>query len=58
MQVTMADGGQMQFSLVVPQISWWTQGHTFSSSARVLYVKCYDLIVGMDWLEQFSPMRV
>jgi hypothetical protein len=37
---------------------WWTQGHTFTTSARVLNLQNYDMVLGMDWLEQFSPMWI
>jgi hypothetical protein len=56
--ITVADGGQMQCDSVVEGLQWWSQGHTFVSDAKVLSVKCYDLILGADWLEQHSPMWV
>jgi hypothetical protein len=57
-KVTIADGAQLPCTKCVPQLFWWTQGHTFSTSARVLDMKCYDLLLGMEWLEQHSPMWV
>lgn len=39
-------------------MQWWTQGQTFTSDAKVLALKCYDLILGADWLEQHSPMWI
>jgi hypothetical protein len=42
----------------VKQFIWWTQGHTFSTDARVLDLPHYDLILGMDWLETYSPMWI
>jgi hypothetical protein len=56
--VTIADGGQMQCDRKVEGLQWWSQGHTFVSDAKVLPVKCYDLILGADWLEHHSPMWV
>jgi hypothetical protein len=58
MKVTVANGCQLACTKFVSTVTWWTQGHTFTSSARVLDIKCYDLILGMDWLEQHSPMWV
>lgn len=57
-QVTVADGGKLTTKEMVPQLTWWTQGHSFSQDARVLPLKTYDLILGMDWLETHSPMWV
>jgi hypothetical protein len=48
MKVTIANGGQTQCSKCVPQVTWWNQGHTFSTSAIVLDIKFYDLTLGMD----------
>lgn len=31
------------------------QGHTFSYDVRILPLKCYDLILGVEWLEDHSP---
>lgn len=31
------------------------QGHTFKYDARVLPLKCYDVILGADWLEDHNP---
>ncbi|CAO2206554.1 unnamed protein product [Urochloa humidicola] len=56
--VTAANGGKLASSAIVPELTWWTQGHTFSSAARVLELNHYDIILGMDWLENHSPMWV
>lgn len=34
------------------------QGHVFKSNFKLLNLGSYDVILGMDWLEQFSPMKV
>lgn len=57
-QVTVADGGKLTTKEMVPQLTWWTQGHSFSQDACVLPLKMYDLVLGMDWLEAHSPMWV
>lgn len=54
----MADGTKLTIDKKISKLVWWTQGHQFTSDARVLPVGCYDLILGMDWLEQFSPTWV
>jgi hypothetical protein len=43
-----ADGGQLQCTEQVSNLQWWTQGQTFTSNARVLALRCYDMIVGED----------
>ena len=53
-----ADGGVMLCEQRVPQLKWFIQGHCFVSDAKVLPLKCYDLILGEDWLEDYSPMLV
>jgi hypothetical protein len=57
-QVTVADGGKINSDKMIVGFSWWTQGHQFTSQARVLPLGCYDMILGMDWLEKHSPMWV
>lgn len=53
-----AGGDVLTGSSMVPQLTWWTQGHTFCQDMKVLPLGCYDLIVGADWLEGHSPMWV
>ena len=53
-----ADGGVMLCDRSVSQLKWFIQGHSFVSEAKVLPLKCYDLILGEDWLEEFSPMLI
>jgi hypothetical protein len=58
MPVTVADGGKLIASSVVNNLTWWSQGNTFTHDTRVLPLGVYDLILGMDWLEKHSPMWV
>jgi hypothetical protein len=37
-------------------LEWWSCGKTFYADAFVLAKTTYDMIIGMDWLEQFCPM--
>lgn len=41
-----------------PDCHWQVQGVNFITSLKVLALGCYDIIVGMDWLEQHSPMMI
>jgi hypothetical protein len=53
-----ADGSLMVSDTMVPQLTWFLQGHTFSYDARVLRLKRYDMILAADWLEDHSPTRI
>jgi len=58
LSVKMANGGLMQCTSVMPACSWEMQGHKFAHDLRVLHLHSYDLIIGMDWLELYSPMKI
>ncbi|CAD6232691.1 unnamed protein product [Miscanthus lutarioriparius] len=57
-QYVTADVSPMVCSKRIPNLTWSTQGHTFTSSVGVLPLRCYDMILGVDWLEHCSPMWV
>jgi len=57
-QVAVANGDKLQSNHQVLNFSWWSQGHTFTTDARVLPLQYYDMVLGMDWLEQHSPMWI
>lgn len=56
--VRIADGGTMKYTHEISSCNWWMQGNQFCNSFRVLPLGNYDIILGMDWLELFSPMQV
>lgn len=56
--VKIADGGVLSCSGSVPGCKWTTQGHEFVTDLRVLALGCYDMIVGIDWLEACGPMWI
>lgn len=37
---------------------WGTQGITFCSTFKIIPLKGYDIILGMDWFSQHSPMQI
>jgi hypothetical protein len=53
-----AGGGTLSCSAVLPQALWFISELAFQSDLKVLPLVAYDVIIGMDWLESFSPMRV
>jgi len=56
--VKAADGGIVICTHEVVNCNWQVQGHQFSTTFKILPLKCYDAIFGMDWLAQHSPMQV
>jgi hypothetical protein len=56
--VKVADGNNIVCTEELRCAEWSVQGHNFHSTLRVLPLGSYDMIVGMDWLEAFSPMKV
>ncbi|CAD6211109.1 unnamed protein product [Miscanthus lutarioriparius] len=56
--VRVAGCGLLQSSQLLVQVPWTIEQVTFVTDFRVLQLTSYDLIVAMDWLEQFSPMQV
>lgn len=56
--MTIAYGGKLLCNRIVPAVEWWCQGQTFVTDFKVLTLSGYDMILGMEWLETFSPMWV
>lgn len=56
MTMKVPNGQKVLSNMEVKGLEWWLQGHTFKWDARVVNLAAYNLILGMDWLEQFSPM--
>jgi len=57
-RVQVAGGSHLQSTLLLRGLTWTVGQCSFQSDFRVLPLHSYDVIVGMDWLEQFSPMQV
>jgi hypothetical protein len=51
-QVSVAGGGKIQCSQMLPAVTWHTQGHKFTTDLKILPLTAYDIILGMDWLEK------
>lgn len=58
LSVKVADGGQLSCTAHLPQSRWSLNVYEFVSDLKVLPLSSYDMIVGMDWLEAHSPMKV
>nr|XP_040258848.1 uncharacterized protein LOC120976091 [Aegilops tauschii subsp. strangulata] len=57
-RVKVADGGELCCVSHIPKCCWTTQGQEFTTDMKILPLGAYDAIVGMDWLEEHSPMNV
>jgi hypothetical protein len=57
-QVKVANGEVLISDTHFIQTSWCMSGYEFLSDLKVLPLSCYDMIVGLDLLEMFSPMKV
>lgn len=43
---------------MLPHAEWSIQGYLFKQELKVLQLQTYDIILGMDWLENHSPMWI
>jgi hypothetical protein len=50
-KVSVAGGGTISCTKILPAVTWHTQGHKFTTDLKVLPLNSYDIILGMDWLE-------
>lgn len=58
MTVRIVDGSVIPCTHEVVNCSWSAQGVLFTTSFKILPLQCYDAILGMEWLEHFSPMQI
>lgn len=56
--VKVADGVVLYCAGYIPQCQWTTQQQKFTTDLRILSLGCYDMVIGMDWLESCGPMLV
>uniref|UniRef100_A0ACD5XYT6 Uncharacterized protein n=1 Tax=Avena sativa TaxID=4498 RepID=A0ACD5XYT6_AVESA len=57
-QVKMANGSLVCCDKQVCALPWSTQGYTFHTDMRVLELGGYAAVLGMDWLQSYSPMTI
>jgi hypothetical protein len=58
LQVKVANGAKLQCKVQFLQAAWSIQGYQFYTDFKVLPLQHYDMILGYEWLEHFSPMKV
>lgn len=56
--VKIANGQLLRCTEVIPACKFIIEGHKFQHDLKILHLDSYDLILGMDWLEQYSPMSI
>jgi predicted aspartyl protease len=57
-KVQVANGGILNYTAILPQAQWSVGAYSFSTDMRVINLQHFDVILGMDWLEQNSPIKV
>jgi hypothetical protein len=58
LSIKVANGVIMQFSSFVPTVVWSIDQYQFKHDLKILPPGSYDIILGIDWLQLFSPMKV
>lgn len=56
--IKVANGSLLSCTSEIHNAEWSEQGLIYHSSFKIVPLPCYDAIVGMDWLERFSPMYI
>jgi hypothetical protein len=57
-RVQVVDDNILPCVSLLPQASWSVDGCSFQSYLKILPASTYDMILGLDWLEQFNPMKI
>jgi hypothetical protein len=58
LMVTVANGEVLTCTSELVEADWTLQGVPFRTTFKLLSLPHYDAILGMDWLQQFSPMLI
>ena len=58
MTVRVANGNTLHCTTHIPAAIWFLDSVQFQSDLKVLPLSTYDMILGLDWLEKYSPMKV
>lgn len=57
-RVRIAGGGHLTCTSFIPKCTWTAGGFQFQSDFKILPLKYYDGIIGMDWLSARGTMQV
>jgi hypothetical protein len=58
MEVAVANGQSLWTDFTCPNYSYTIHGTPFTSDFRLLQLKGYDVILGSDWVKQYSPVTL
>jgi hypothetical protein len=56
LKVIVANGNLLWTQAMTPHYPYTIQGHAFTSDFRILELQGYDIILGCDWLYDYSPV--
>lgn len=56
MIITVADGNKLLNDAKCFSFRWWIQGIMFEDEIRVLSLGGCDMVLGTDWMRQYSPI--
>jgi hypothetical protein len=56
LSIKVANRNTVSCTSEVKKFTCWIQGHTLQMDAKVIDMGAYDMVSGMDWLENFRPM--
>lgn len=54
--IKLTDGRTVVSKFYVPKVKWKIQQYEFMFDLRIIDISVWDMIVGVDWLEQYSPI--
>ncbi|XP_063942971.1 uncharacterized protein LOC108207610 [Daucus carota subsp. sativus] len=54
--VKLADGRTVRSNFYVPRVKWKIQQYEFTFDMRIIEISGWDVILGVDWMEQYSPI--
>jgi hypothetical protein len=55
--VTIANGTKMRSTQGISALKWGVQNEKFETEVRLLKLGCYDMVLGMEWLEAQKEAR-
>jgi hypothetical protein len=56
--VSVAGGGVLNSPRILQNALWFIDDYSFTANLKLLPLTHFDMVLGMDWLEQFIPMHV
>jgi hypothetical protein len=57
-RVKVANGQILTGTEFLPNCNWSCQGAIFQTDMKIIPLHCYDVILGIEWLQMQSPMHV